>query len=246
MVSSWLPADSRWKVTAAALAVGLLAFLAEKQRRKRSPKAVVTDIHRFAVKGLERDSLQSCKLGVGCSLPSDRTWALMRVDKTGEFDDNSPQWVHKMSFFAACSAGRLLAQFGTAYDDESTKLRIWEKITGAQLLEARLDTERSLAEQFFTDLVQKEELTFNDDGGISRPQGVRIVRALPEKPFQFGNTNSGMKASGNVRTIHIVNAATVRALCRACGEDIDILRFRGNLLIAGLPAWEEFSWVGRT
>ena len=50
--------------------------------------------------------------------------------------------------------------------------------------------------------------------------------------------------------VHIVNAATVAAVSDAAvregGAPLRPSRFRANVVLAGLPAWEEFSWVGRT
>ena len=64
---------------------------------------------------------------------------------------------------------------------------------------------------------------------------------------QFGNTGSGVKASGDVRTVHIINANTVRALAAAAGVQLDPSRFRANIILDGaLPAWREFEWVGST
>ena len=64
---------------------------------------------------------------------------------------------------------------------------------------------------------------------------------------QFGNTGSGVKASGDTRTVHIVNANTVRAFAAAAGVQLDPSRFRANLILDGaLPAWREFDWVGST
>ena len=64
---------------------------------------------------------------------------------------------------------------------------------------------------------------------------------------QFGNTASGVNAGdGSTRTIHIVNANTVAALSAKSGVPLHVDRFRPNIILGGgLPAWEEFKWVGR-
>ena len=58
-------------------------------------------------------------------------------------------------------------------------------------------------------------------------------------------TGSGLSASGDVRTIHLVNARTVDALAAAAGVALDPGRFRANVILDGLEPWAEFSWVGR-
>ena len=45
--------------------------------------------------------------------------------------------------------------------------------------------------------------------------------------------------------VSIVNHATVEAIGRSAGRTLNPLRFRGNLYVTGLPAWEENGWLGR-
>jgi hypothetical protein len=107
--------------------------------------------------------------------------------------------------------------------------------------------------------------------GMQHP--VRLVESA-DGTFHFGNTPVGFKsaknpyghASGSV--VHIVNAQTVRELSIAagleaaavstrCGIAEELLeprcregplspsRFRPNIVLDGLPAWSEFSWIGK-
>jgi ferredoxin-NADP reductase/uncharacterized protein YcbX/ferredoxin len=46
--------------------------------------------------------------------------------------------------------------------------------------------------------------------------------------------------------ISLINLETVTALQEHTGREVDDRRFRGNLLVSGLPAWSEFGLVGRT
>lgn len=46
--------------------------------------------------------------------------------------------------------------------------------------------------------------------------------------------------------ISLINLETVAALQQHTGREVDDRRFRGNLLISGLPAWSEFGLVGQT
>jgi len=209
-----------------------------KRRRSRNKNlGCITKLHRFAIKGLERDVLNECFLEVGNCIPGDRSWAMLRTDQLSEFDPKNPGWVNKMSFYAACSAGQPLSKLVTSYTDANMELTVCSKQSGECLLQATLGTDegRAMAETFFS-----SHLAPNGSGGA----GVRFVRADVGKPHQFGNTTSGVEATGDVRTIHLVNLATVRALSAAAGEDINVLRFRANVLFDGLEPWEEFKWVG--
>ena len=43
-----------------------------------------------------------------------------------------------------------------------------------------------------------------------------------------------------------MNLESVRDLSRIVGLDLDPLRFRANVYIEGVPAWEELHWLGKT
>jgi len=45
--------------------------------------------------------------------------------------------------------------------------------------------------------------------------------------------------------ISIINAGSVRAVSDAVGKDMAALRFRGNLVLSGMPAWEELGLMGK-
>merc|ERR1712238_57554 len=68
---------------------------------------------------------------------------------------------------------------------------------------------------------------------------------------QFGNTRSGVRLNkGDTRTIHIINAATVRVLSKRIGVTLDPMRFRPNIVLDDdgygcLKPWEEFDLVDR-
>lgn len=202
------------------------------------PSTSVRALHRFAVKGLERDELPSVLLSANEGFPSDRRWAL-HFDDAKPFDHAKPEWLHKSNFLCVFTATELLAGFVTAFDDATATLRVWRRSAqqpgaareGDELLAARLDEEegRVAAATFFSDACGR---------------GCSVVTA--GAAHQFGNTGSGLKASGDLRTVHLVNENTVAALSEACGVALHPDRFRPNLIVGGgLPAWEEFRWVGR-
>lgn len=188
----------------------------------------VVNIRRFAVKGLSGDALASCELADRDGLPDDRRFALIFQRCVHLLKEN--EWLHKENFGCAFTSGLPLSTLRTSYDEETSRLTVYRRGTRKPLLEAKLSDAqgRDDAGQFFSDVV-----------------GEPVLVADGADTHQFGNTSKGVKASGDLRTVHIVNAATVRALSAKTGVAIDPLRFRANLIIDGLSAWDEAAWVGR-
>ena len=149
------------------------------------PSTSVRALHRFAVKGLERDELPSVLLSANEGFPSDRRWAL-HFDEEKPFDAAQPEWLHKSNFLCVFTATELLAGFDTSFDDATATLRVWRRSAqqagatreGDELLAARLDEEegRAAAATFFSDACGR---------------GCSVVTA--GAAHQFGNTGSGLK-----------------------------------------------------
>jgi uncharacterized protein YcbX len=68
-----------------------------------------------------------------------------------------------------------------------------------------------------------------------REPPARLVAAPPES-----------MADNGAPQVSILNLASLRALSERIGRPLDAGRFRGNLIVDGVPPWGEFDWIGRT
>jgi uncharacterized protein YcbX len=100
-------------------------------------KVQVTDLYRYAVKGLEADSVEQVTIcQAGETFPDDRRFALMKTSKLEQFWAPQPQgastskstakkeWVHKENFLCAFTAPALMAGFQSSYKIVSTEPHI--------------------------------------------------------------------------------------------------------------------------
>lgn len=67
-----------------------------------------------------------------------------------------------------------------------------------------------------------------------RPVPRRLVAAPPQSLADNGRAS-----------LALLNRASLEALAARIGRPLDMRRFRGNLVLDGLAAWEEWAWIGR-
>ena len=183
----------------------------------------ISAIYRFPVKGMSGESLDNVQLQTGRMLPNDRRFGILHGASARRAEAGDRDWKAKANFLQLAQAEKL-AQLEARFDEKSEILQVWRRgrnVTSGKLTDVN---GRTVLEQFFAAFMTKE----------SRGQP-RIVES-GDQPY------SDVK----VPFISIINLESVRDLERVVGQPVDPLRFRGNLLIEGIPAWEEFSWIGKT
>jgi uncharacterized protein len=215
----------------------------------------IVGMYRHAVKGLSADSLEQVSLHVGETFPDDRRFALLKKDM-GSFSPNDPEWLHKENFLCAFTAPKLMASLDCSYRMQGTDLASFGLPCDVNIAETVTTTKRLLT---IRDRLSKETLLKDIDLASNEGkeqltaflshhsnEDVVCVTADSKDHFhQFGNIFYGAKATGYTRTIHIINAETVKEISTTFGCHINPTRFRLNIVIQGLAPWEEFNWVGK-
>ena len=187
--------------------------------------ATVSTLWRYPIKGFPPDSLPQVTLVENGTFPQDRLWAVADAADDGGFDAAAPQWVHKQHFFGAFRSRDRLASLNTSFADG--RLTFY----GADAVTVDPSTKKG-----------RETI----EAIIQRRVGMKTRLVTGGAGHQFGNTRSGVRHHGDTRTVHVVNAASVAAVRRATGLDVDAAVFRPNVVLEGLEAWVEEGWVGKT
>lgn len=180
----------------------------------------VDSLFRYPVKGLSAEPLDRVAVAPGEALPFDRAWAI--ENGPSGFDPDAPRHFPKIAFLMLMRNERL-AELATRFDEESRVLSVARN--GATLAEGSLDTAegRRALEAFF------------DDWCADDLRGPARIVSAPEHTFSDSAS----------WVVSLINLASVEAIEAAIGAPVHPLRFRGNLHVDGLPAWQEFDWVGR-
>lgn len=184
------------------------------------PVPSIASIYRYPVKGLTPEKLTGVTLTAGQTLPFDRAYAI--ENGAGRFDPEAPRHLPKINFLMLMRDERL-ASLDCRFDDQTETLTILRD--GRQVARGDLKTPigRQMIEQFMAAYMKDS------------------LRGAPKVQRAQGHSFSDVAA----KCVHIVNLASVRELERHVGRPVDPLRFRANVYIDGLPAWEEFRWLDR-
>ena len=160
------------------------------------------------------------QLTQGETLPYDRAWAI--ENGPGRFDEQAPRYLPKIAFLMLMRNERL-ATLETQFDEETETLTILRG--GRQVSRGQLGTTlgRRMIEQFMAAYMKD------------------ALRGAPRIVSAPGHSFSDVAA----KCLHVVNLATVAEVERVAGQAVDPLRFRANLYLDGVPAWEEFAWIGK-
>jgi hypothetical protein len=183
-------------------------------------QAQIQAIYRYPVKGLSPQPLDRTELVAGRTVPCDRLYAI--ENGPSGFDPESPAYLPKQRFLMLMRNERL-AELRTDFDERSHVLTIRSGNREAARGDLRTPAGRTAIERFFAEFFP---------GELRGPP-----RVLHGRNHSFSDVAR--------KVISIINLASVAELEQAAGAPVDPLRFRGNLYVAGWPAWHEFELLGR-
>ena len=177
-------------------------------------------IYRYPVKGLSPQALKGTRLVVGQTIPSDRLYAI--ENGPCGFDPAAPAYFPKQRFLMLMRNERLAA-LRTDYDEASHTLIIHAEGREVARGDLRTPDGRVVIERFIGRYCADE------------------LRGSPKVLFGAGHSFSDVAK----KVVSIINLSSVAAVESAIGAPVNPLRFRGNLYIAGWPAWQEFNLIGQ-
>lgn len=179
--------------------------------------ASVRALTRFPVKGLSPEPMERVALEPGRGFPGDRMLGFLRHGE--DFDEAHPEPRPKTCFHVL-ARDAALARLATRYDEASDTLTIDGRDFALSTDEGRQAAEAAIA------------------AALGIEDAPRLVRGGAHR-----FTDVSVRSPTFMHAVSLINLASLRDLGERIGEEIDPLRFRGNILIDGWPAWHELSLV---
>jgi MOSC domain-containing protein len=192
----------------------------ESGEKSMPDQARIDAIYRYPVKGLSPQRLDRVTLAPGQTLPADRLYAI--ENGPSGFDPAAPAYFPKIRFLMLMRNERL-ASLRTDYDETSHTLSIRHEGREVARGDLRSKEGRLAIEAFFRRFMPQE------------------LRGPPK--VLYGDKHSFSDVAKKV--VSIINLASLAAVESAAGAPVNPLRFRGNLYVAGWPAWREFDLLER-
>lgn len=175
-------------------------------------------ICRHPIKSIGFEELASASLTKGRALPFDREWAV--AHDAAKFEQLA-EWAPKMNFLRGVAGPELMA-IHAQFDEAARRITLTHPKAGSLTLAP--DTDGAMLIDWLRPLWPAD-----------RPAPARLChvpgQALTDVPEPF---------------VAVLNMASNHDLGQRIGKDLSRHRWRGNLWLEGLGAWEEWELLGRT
>ncbi|WP_251447538.1 MOSC domain-containing protein [Microbacterium sp. USTB-Y] len=190
----------------------------------------VVALYRHPVKGFTPEKVTSVTVQADGRIAGDRVLAFRFADAaTPDERDGLDYWPKSKGLALETFPG--LAALRLEYDDEARRVRI--EHDGETLVEAGLDDAGRVA---LADALTAFVLGSPDAKRLQRPGRLPLVLVGDGETSRFQDSRRGY--------VSLHSTASIDALSAALEHEVEDRRFRSNVVIGGVDAWDELSWQG--
>ena len=178
------------------------------------------------VKSLSFQSINSCQIKKNLGMPNDRIFAFSRgidYEKAKTIEKNPKE--RKLNNFLTLKNSPVLNKYNFSYKGNKLTLIL----DGEEIISISADDQNeksSLSKKLF----ELESTLINP------------IILLKNTEYPFYDTSH----SNNVfNSISLINLNSIKDFENKIEEDVEFQRFRGNLYVDGISAWEERNWINK-
>lgn len=193
----------------------------------------VKQLFTHPVKGLTPQALDQATLRVGYGVHGDRAFALMYDEADPRTADPIIPWTQKKNLAMQCDRPELAA-LACQYDPATGVLTVKQDNIEVVVADTNSPDGRAQIGQFFSDYL------------LSVPSA-QSAKYAKRRSLRLVGSGNGTTRYPDREPIHLslLSAETLEQLSQVAGQSIDARRFRPNIVVEGVSAWEEFNWVGQ-
>ncbi len=176
------------------------------------------------VKSLSFNESSVLKIVKESGIHNDRIFAFTRgLDKKSSVDFNNSK-IRNLNYFLTLKNTPDLKNYNFIFEEKKNILILYLK--NKKLIETNINDKKEI---FYLEKYIEINIT-----KIKKP-----IFFILNKNFPFFDTTPGI-------SISLINLNSIKDLENKMNANIEYERFRGNILIDYLPAWEEFNLIGKT
>ena len=192
--------------------------------------ATITSINYCPVKSVSFQSVGECKIKKNIGITGDRIFAFtneLDLDQARLIEKNPEDRKGKWNKILTLKNSPVLNKYNFLYEKEKLTLTINEK----KILTINVNeiNERQLLSDKIIEL----------ESSLKKP-----LFLMKNEEFPFFDTTISNKVNF-VNSVSLLNINSINDFQNKIGTEIEIPRFRGNICIDGIKAWEEREWIGK-
>ena len=190
----------------------------------------ISSINYCPVKSISFQSIDHCEIKKNIGILGDRIFAFSKnldQDQVKLFERNPEDRKGKWNKILTLKNSPFLNKYNFLLKEEKLTLTFKEK--EILTIDVNISSERQKLSNKIIEL----------ENSLKEP-----IVLMRNKEFPFFDTTISKKLDF-INSVSLINVQSIIDFQKKIGKEIEVPRFRGNICIDGLKAWEERNWIGK-
>ena len=192
--------------------------------------ATISSINYCPVKSISFQSVDECEIKKNIGITGDRIFAFTKgldLDQAKLIEKSPEDRKGKWNKILTLKNSPVLNKYNFLYENEKLTLTT----NGKKIL--TIDVNKTSERQLLSDKIIELE------SSLKKP-----IFLIKNEESPFFDTTISNKVSF-VNSVSLLNINSINDFQKKIGKEIEIPRFRGNICMDGIKAWEEREWIGK-
>jgi len=192
--------------------------------------ATISSINYCPVKSVSFQSIDKCEIKKNIGIAGDRIFAFVKeldLDQAKLIEKSPEDRKGKWNKILTLKNSPVLNKYNFLFEKDKLTLISNEK----KIL--TIDVNKLNERQLLSDKIAELE------NSLKKP-----IFLMKNKEFPFFDTTISNKVNF-VNSVSLLNIQSIKDFQKKIGKEIETQRFRGNICMDGINAWEEREWIGK-